>query len=360
MTSFERYMAVVRGERADFLPRVPILMQFAAEHIGSNYGAFASDYRVLVEANLRCAEEFGFDQVSTISDPYRETQGFGAEIQYVRDGVPRCLKPPLEDAKDLTLLKKPNPRRSARMLDRVRAVEAYSKAGHGNCGRRVSTPRDKDAGCGHPAHNESQNRYSVLGWVEGPAAEAADLRGVTNFLMDLVLDAPFARELMERCVEVGIAFAKAQIAAGADTIGVGDAIASQVSPDLYAEMIFPLEQRLFEGIRAAGGLVRLHICGDTTHLVPYFARLPVDIVDLDWQVDMAKAREILGRGKALVANLDPANAVQRGTPASIRRALRGVYKAVGNPLLAGAGCEIPPGTAAENLKALCAPIPCQA
>jgi len=330
VNSYERYMAVVRGERADILPRLPILMQFAAEHIGSNYGAFASDYRVLVEANLRCAEEFGFDQVCTISDPYRETQGFGAEIRYVRDGVPRCPKPPLEDAKDLSLLKRPDPLGSERMLDRVRAVEAYHKAVPG--------------------------KYSVLGWVEGPAAEAADLRGVTNFLMDLLLDAPFARELMERCVEVGIAFAKAQLDAGADTIGVGDAIASQVSPGLYAEMIFPLEQRLFEGIKAAGGLIRLHICGDTTHLVPYFARLPVDIVDLDWQVDMAKAREILGRGKVMIANLDPANAVKRGTPASIKKALRAVYRLVGNPFMAGAGCEVPPGTAPANLKALCEPI----
>jgi uroporphyrinogen-III decarboxylase len=162
---------------------------------------------------------------------------------------------------------------------------------------------------------------------------------------------------MERCIAVGIAFAKAQIDAGADTIGVGDAIASQVSPDLYAEMIFPFEQRLFEGIKAAGGLIRLHICGDTTHLVPYFARLPVDIVDLDWQVDMAKAREILGRQKVMVGNLDPANAVQRGTQASIKKALRALYKTVGNPFMAGAGCEIPPGTANENLKALCEAVP---
>ncbi|MBM4036142.1 MAG: uroporphyrinogen decarboxylase [Planctomycetes bacterium] len=330
MTGFARYMAVVRGERADILPRLPILMQFAAEHIGSNYGAFASDYRVLVEANLLCAEEFGFDQVSTISDPYRETQGFGAEIRYVRDGVPRCPKPPLEDAKDLSLLKRPDPLSSERMLDRVRAVEAYSAA----------VPRE----------------YSILGWVEGPAAEAADLRGVTSFLMDLILDAPFTRELMARCVEVGIEFARAQLDAGADTIGVGDAIASQVSPQLYEEMIFPFERRLFEGIKAAGGLIRLHICGDTTHLLPYFARLPIDIVDLDWQVDMARAREVLGRGKVMLANLDPANAVRRGTPASIKKALRAAYKLVGNPFMAGAGCEIPPGTPPANLKALCEPI----
>ena len=55
MTPRERYLAVLGGSRPDVLPRLPILMQFAAEHIGSNYGAFASDYRVLVEANRRCA-----------------------------------------------------------------------------------------------------------------------------------------------------------------------------------------------------------------------------------------------------------------------------------------------------------------
>ena len=75
MTRFERYMNVIQGQAVDFVPRVPILMRYAAEYIGSNYAAFASDYRVLAEANLRCAEDFGFDQVSTISDPYRETLG---------------------------------------------------------------------------------------------------------------------------------------------------------------------------------------------------------------------------------------------------------------------------------------------
>ena len=64
MNSLERYLATVRGQSADFLPRVPILMQFAAEHIGSNYAEFAADWSVLVDANLRCRDEFGFDQVS--------------------------------------------------------------------------------------------------------------------------------------------------------------------------------------------------------------------------------------------------------------------------------------------------------
>jgi len=83
---------VVRGETPDILPRVPILMAFAAQYIGSNYGAFAADYRVLVAANLRCAQ------------------------------------PPLADDKDLRRLQRPEPPVSARMLDRVRAVQAFTAA----------------------------------------------------------------------------------------------------------------------------------------------------------------------------------------------------------------------------------------
>ena len=69
MNGRERYDAVLAGRPPDEIPRIPILMQWAAEFIGSNYGAFASDHRVLVGANLACAAALGLDQVSCISDP---------------------------------------------------------------------------------------------------------------------------------------------------------------------------------------------------------------------------------------------------------------------------------------------------
>jgi MtaA/CmuA family methyltransferase len=331
MDSYERYRALLSGEPVDCLPRLPILMAFAANFIGSNYGAFASDYRVLVEANLRCAERFGFDQVSAISDPYRETQGFGAEIEFVEDGVPRCVKPPLEDDPDLGKLNTPNPCASERMLDRVKAVEAYQQRVDGT--------------------------YSILGWIEGPAAEAADLRGVSTFLMDLMADPDYACALMDRCVAAGVEFARAQLRAGADTIGLGDAIASQVSAETYADLIFPREKAMVDGVHAAGGLVRLHICGNTTHLLPWIARLGCDIIDLDWQVDLAQARETLGPAQCIVTNLDPVREVMEGTPESIRLSVRRLYEIAGNRLMVGAGCEIPPGTPDGCLEALCEPIP---
>lgn len=331
MKSFERYVNMLKGAPVDYLPRLPILMQFAAEYIGSNYGAFASDYRVLVEANVRCAEDFGMDQLSAISDPYRETQGFGAEIIYVEDGVPRCPHPPLQNTKDFSVLQRPNPLQSERMLDRVQAVRAYAERFRGE--------------------------YSIMGWVEGPAAEAADVRGVTNLMVDLLDDPAFTAELMDRCVEVGIEFARAQIEAGADTIGIGDAVASQVSPKVYLKLIQPREKRLIQAITEMGAFVRLHICGNITHLLPGIADLGIDLLDVDHQVDLAAVRKIVGKQVVISGNIDPVSGVLQGTPQSIREHIRRIYRAVGNPYMVNAGCEIPSGTPLENLRALCEPIP---
>ena len=329
MTNFQRYKAMLEGKSVDFVPRTPILMQYAAEYIKSDYAAFASDYKILTRANSVCAADFGIDQLSCISDPYRETQGFGAEITYVSDGPPRSTHP-LEYHTDLKILKKPDPNESERMADRIRAIQRYREL--------------------------FADKYSVLGWVEGPAAEAADLRNVMNFLVDLIGDEHFVSDLMDLCLEVAIVFARAQVVAGADTIGIGDAIASQVSPATYERLIQPREKKLVAAIKQSGARVKLHICGNTTHLLPGIADLGVDILDVDHMVDMSLVRRTVGDRVAITGNLDPVAQIKNGKPDAIRQAVRNLYSEVGNPYLINAGCEIPAGTPEENLRALCEPL----
>jgi MtaA/CmuA family methyltransferase len=321
---------MIEGRDVDIVPRLPILMGYAADFIGSNYGAFALDYRVRTEANIRCAKVFRIDQMNTMSDPYCETQGFGAEIIYVKNGVPRCVRPPFEDALDPGSIKKPDPMLATRMRDRIEAIREYKR--------------------------RTAGEYSIMGWVEGPAAEAADLRGLENFLCDMIEEPERSGELMDVCVDVGIAFARAQVESGADTIGIGDAICSQMSVEMYRELVWPREKRLVNAIRAMGAYVRLHICGNITHLLPLIAELDVDIVDIDWMVEMRSAREALGPGKVLAGNLDPASVILRGEPGEIRRRFREIYSQVGGRYMVNAGCEIPPGTPEENLLAVCEPI----
>lgn len=330
MNSYERVMEMVRGGKPDLVPRIPILMHFAARHIGASYADFAGDHTVMAEANKRLVRDFGFDQLDVMSDPYRETAAFGGTIEYRESTVPRC-SPPLEGTKDLASLRKPDPHTSDRMSGTIGAIRLYKEFGW--------------------------QRYSITGWVEGPAAEAANLRGISQFMLDLIDDEVFVTELMELCTDVAIEYALAQIAEGADTIGVGDAIASQISPAMYERLVEPRERRLIQAIRRAGGLARLHICGDISRHLVAIKRLEADIVDCDWMVDMESARRILGPHVTLTGNIDPVAAVAESAPEAIRKKLREIYERVGRPYFVNAGCEIPAHTPPENLKALCEPIP---
>lgn len=330
MNSYERYLGMVRGQKVDIVPRIPILMHFAADYINAAYSDFAADYQVMTAAKLKLAEAFDFDLVDIMSDPYRETTAFGGQIEYRPDTTPKCIKAPLGDAKDLRQLQIPEINTSERLSNAVKAIEAYKV--------------------------RAWKQYSITGWVEGPAAEAADLRGVENFLLDLMDDPAYCSELMTICIETAVKFATAQIKAGADTIGVGDAIASQVSTRVYNKLIFPKEKKLVDGIHQAGGLVRLHICGDINRLLPSIGRLGVDILDCDYMVDMRSARKYMGNDCVLTGNIDPVSGVLQGNPKTIRHFFIDLYKEIGAPFFVNAGCEIPRGTPTENLKALCEPI----
>jgi MtaA/CmuA family methyltransferase len=163
-------------------------------------------------------------------------------------------------------------------------------------------------------------------------------------MTDLIDRPEWVRELLERCVEAEIAFAVAQIEAGADIIGLGDAVASQISPRAYREFALPYEQRIFAAVRERGAIPRLHICGNTNRIVADMAQSGAAIIDLDWMVDMAKAAEVFGDRAAPCGNHDPVAVMLQGTPEAELRA-------GGVRCISMAGCEIPDGTPHENMQA---------
>jgi len=92
----------------------------------------------------------------------------------------------------------------------------------------------------------------VEGWIEGPIAEAADLRGINTLMLDFFDDPAFVRDLFEFVVEMELRFARAQVDAGIDLMGVGDAAASLIGPHLYEEFVWPYEKKLVDGLHAMG------------------------------------------------------------------------------------------------------------
>jgi len=328
MNGYQRILAKLDGRPTDSLPLMPITMMFAADQIGVHYGRYAQDHRVLVEGQLATAERFGLDYVSCISDPAREAADCGAAIHYFDDQPPAIDETSslLSDKSVLAKLKAPNPLSGGRMHDRVQAAVLL---------------RQKVGG-----------ELLIEGWIEGPCAEAADLRGINRLMLDFYDDPQFVRDLMAFVLEMELRFAKAQIEAGVDLIGIGDAAASLVGPQIYEEFVLPYEKQMVDRLHAMGTRVRLHICGNTNRILRGMGTLGCEIVDLDFMVPLAKAREAMGPQQVLLGNLDPVAAICHGTPESIRAAVGECHSQAGPPYIVGAGCEVPRDTPAENVLAL--------
>ena len=327
MTPKERIYTIINGNSYDRPAVTPIFMAWAAHYIGHSYRDFYLDGDVLAEAQLAVTRAFNVDQISAISDPWRETAGYGVEFDYPEEGVGKPKDILIKTADDISALKTLDIESCERMSQRVESV------------RKMAA--------------EVGQTHSVLGWIEGPMAEYADLRGLENTLMDLMDKPEMFIKAGEVLVQNAISFATAQIMAGADMVGVGDAAVSLIAPDMYREYVLPLEQKLFSAIHEAGGAVKLHICGNISNHIEYMAHSGADIIDVDWMVPLAEAGELVGPNITLCGNFDPSGVLLQGSSEDVANAAKQCIKAGGHRFILMPGCEVPPATPEENIRAFC-------
>jgi len=329
MTSRERVFAHLEGRPIDRLPLMPITMMFACDQIGARYRDYCTDYRVLVEAQSRTAEKFGFDYVNTMSDPAREAADCGATVEYF-DNQPVALvedKALLADKTKLASLTIPDPLSGGRMHNGIKALALFKE--------RVGPDK------------------VIEGWIEGPMAEAADLRGINTVMLDFFDDPAFVRDLFAFVIEMELRFAKEQVRAGADVIGIGDAAASLVGPQIYNEFIWPFEKKLVDGVHQLGAKTRMHICGNTRPILQGIGKLGCAVVDLDYPSPMSAGRQQMGPEQVLLGNINPVLVLRNGNPEGVTAAVAACHRETGPRFIVGAGCEVPRDTPEANFRALC-------
>jgi MtaA/CmuA family methyltransferase len=328
MNGRERILAHLEGKPVDCLPAMPITMTFAARGIGAPYLEYCTDYRVQLEGQIWVAETYDVDYVSAISDPAVEATDCGAPTVFFPDDPPanNGQTPLLRDKKLLDHLQQPSIKPNGRMANRLAVIAGLKE--------RIG------------------GRKLVEGWIEGPCAEAADLRGINNLMLDFYDDPDFVAQVFEFVLEMELEFAAAQVAAGADLIGIGDAAASLVGPHVYEQYVWPYEQRMVEAIHRLGAKVRLHICGNTRRILAGMGTLGAEIVDLDFLAPLDEGRAALGPEQVLLGNIAPVRDLRGGTPELVYTIVGECHRQAGNRYIVGAGCEVPRDTPDENLRAL--------
>lgn len=326
MTPKERLFARLAGGKVDRVPNLSIVMLFAAQYAGIPYGRFASNYRSLVEAQTRTAVDFGLDILSTMSDPFRETADFGARVTFPEDDLPRCETLLLDEAGDWKELKPFDPLASGRILDRIRAVELFKR--------------------------QMGEEYPILGWVEGPWAEFNDLASVGEGMMMLYDEPEEVAAALDFLAEQATRCALAQVEAGADIIGMGDAVASLVNAEMYRGLFMPAEKKVIDAVHSRGAKVKLHICGNINHLLPDMVATGADIIDIDYMVDYEKAIQLAVGKCSICGHINPAQVILQGTPEDVAQWTTYCVEKGDCSSIVSSGCEVPKLTPPENLRAI--------
>ena len=140
--------------------------------------------------------------------------------------------------------------------------------------------------------------------VEGGASD--DFRTIKTML--------YARpDLLHRILEINAQavtdYLNAQIEAGAQAVMIFDTWGGNLSHAAYGEFSLAYMQCIISGLRREQAGARIPVvvftkgCGNWLEDI---AAIGCDAVGLDWSVDMARARALIGNRVALQGNLDPA------------------------------------------------------
>lgn len=319
-------MDFIGADGVDRVPFHPIVMRWAARYAGVKYRDFCTDWRAKTGAMIRVADDFGFDWVTVLSDPWCEASAFGIELEYPEDSLPVDVGGRVEELEQMADLRPFKPLEHARCVNRVEEIKEFR--------RRVG------------------GKYFIVGWVEGPVAEYADLRGATDAAMDLLDDPAICHRAMDVIVASAKAFITLQVEAGADCVGIGDAFCSQIGPALYREFAFQREKELVDHIHSLGALAKLHICGNVSMLLPDMIATGADIIDIDHLVPtMADGARLLGPAQVFSGKADPVSVIQNGSADDILAAVCECEAQAKGRVIVSAGCEITPETTVANMRA---------
>jgi uroporphyrinogen decarboxylase len=333
MTSLQRCLAVLNNEIPDHVPVVPQAFLFACETAGLSMADANRDPARMARAHIISQETYGYDGCVIDFDDASLAEACGAKVIY-RDNEPAVVdenEPLLKSVRAVHDLSLPEPASSPRLQHWLETTSILS--------------------------DSIGDHVFIMGRADqGPFSLACLLRGIDNFMMDLMTEDPEAvHALIDYCRKACALFAKAQKDAGAHATSIGDALAGPglISPDMYRMYALGPEQRLTTEVQSYGIPFSIHICGDTNSILQDLAATHARILEVDSQVDLAALRQHCGSKTVIMGNINPAELLVFGTPLDVDRASEKIVRELnGRNLFLSSGCAMGRNTKPENMSAM--------
>lgn len=334
MESRQIVQRALAGEPTDRPATGPLAVHYCARLGGVTVREYTLDARTMADCVVRYYERFRPDAVWLSADTWVTAESMGARVGFSGDDQPLggTGEPVIRSRSDVERIPPPDPRTQGRWPLMIEALHRVVAALRG--------------------------RAAVVGCFDQyPFSLACALMGMQRVMTGMLDEEPLVALLIERCTQYTAAYAAALAEAGADMLSGGDSPAGLIGPELYRRFALPAEQHVIQEIRQRTTVpISLHICGRATPILADMAQSGADVLELDQQVEIRQACEILGPGIAIWGNLDPVAVLARGTPASVRDATRQLVdtvRACGHRrFVLSSGCTLAMETPGDNLDAM--------
>lgn len=323
MNGYQRTVNFVKGLPVDRPPFMPMTIEWVSKYENIPYPDFVYKPEVRANAYLDVCEKFNLDCVLPDTDFYEQLEDLGAKPVF--DGKGYNAEPIIDDIDELPTLPKPTFKIGTRMGNRLEIIKRIAAKVKGE-------------------------KY-IFGICIGPFTEFCNARKTEDALCDILTDEEQSMVAVNMFYENCSKFIDEQLKAGADGIQIVEPCCSLISPEIYERLILPLHKKLVAQIQKNGAFSRLHICGDTNKIVPLTLNTGTHILDVDWQVKLDKVQQHLTKEQVFCGNLDPSGDVLMGKPDSFKDKVKTMYEKANHRIIIAAGCDVPPDTSVENLKA---------
>lgn len=182
---------------------------------------------------------------------------------------------------------------------------------------------------------EVGNQSTVLGFVGAPwtlAAYAVEGKGSKTYsiIKNMAFSDPTVlHQLLTKLAESIADYVRYQIDCGAQVVQMFDSWAGQLTPQDYDVFALPYQQKVVRLVKEThpDTPLILYISG-SAGVLERMAKSGVDIISVDWTVDMAEARQRLGKAMMVQGNIDPG--VLFGSQSFIRERIIDTIRKAGN------------------------------
>ena len=328
---------LLRAARGEILKRPPVWMMRQAGRYMKVYRDLKQKYPgfrersenadIAIEISLQPWRAFQPDGVIMFSDILTPLPGIGIDFDIVESKGP-LFETPIRTQEQIDRLHPLNPEKSLPFIKTI-----------------LQTLR-----------SEVGNKSTVLGFVGAPWTMAAyAIEGKSSKNYAIIKGMAFSQPALLHSFLTKIADAIAtyvcyQIDCGAQVVQLFDSWAGQLSPQDYETFALPYQQQVVRQVKATHPETPLilYISG-SAGVLERMGQSGVDMISVDWTVDMAEARQRLGREMKVQGNIDPG--ILFGSQNIIRdRILDTIRKAGNQGHILNLGHGVLVGTPEDNVR----------